>query len=106
MCKEGIGSVMVVDKEGKLIGIVTERDLIHAITKKDIGRGIPVWMIMTENPVTIQPGAQIVEAIKKMRDINVRHLPVVDKDGKPVGMISMRDLIDAAMVFLQLLITE
>lgn len=106
MHERNIGSVMVVDENGKLCGIITERDLVYAIASGKIGKELPAWTIMTENPVSVTPNTNIVDAIRKMREVNVRHLPVVDKDGRPVGMLSLRDVIDAAMVFLRVLLAE
>jgi CBS domain-containing protein len=105
MFNNGIGSVMIVDDEGMLIGIITERDMIYAIAKHKLGKELPAWMIMTENPVTINPGASIVEATKLMREANIRHLPVVNKEGKPLGMLSLRDVIDAILTLMHMFIT-
>ena len=95
MFNNRIGSVLVVDDEDKLVGIVTERDLVYLVAtgKTGISNEYPVWQIMTENPITVRPDETISDAITKMKDIKVRHLPVVDENGKPVGVISMRDVI-------------
>ena len=100
MCEKRIGSLLVVDKEGRLRGILTERDVLCA-AGKDV-MNTPVWTIMTENPVTIKPEAPIDEAIKKMVEIGIRHLPVVDKEGKPVGIISVRDILGSIRLFVEL----
>lgn len=101
MNENNIGSVMIVDSGGSLTGIITERDLIFAIANGKIGKSLPAYMLMTENPVTIEPGAPIDEALQKMRENNVRHLPVVNSEKKPVGMISLRDVIDAILTFIK-----
>jgi len=95
MFNNRIGSVLVVDDEDKLVGIVTERDLVYLVAtgKTGISNEYPVWQIMTENPITVRPEETISDAITKMKDIKVRHLPVVDENGKPIGVISMRDVI-------------
>lgn len=100
MNENKIGSILIVDDEGKLEGIITERDILFAVAHDKIGKGLPAYMIMTEDPLTVTPGVPIIEAVRIMREANVRHLPVVDKDNKPVGMISLRDIIDAVMMFL------
>ncbi|MGC9114591.1 MAG: CBS domain-containing protein [Fervidicoccaceae archaeon] len=96
MFNNRIGSVLVVDDSGKLIGIVTERDLVYLVSlgKSHLASEYPVWQLMTENPVTAKPTDSIEEALARMKEINVRHLPVVDEDGRPVGVISVRDIID------------
>ncbi len=100
MKENNIGSVIVVSKDGKIEGIITERDLVFAMAEGKVGKNYPVWMFMTENPITVEPGTPIIDALKLMRDANIRHLPVVDKEGKPVGMLSIRDLVEAIVTLL------
>lgn len=95
MYERRIGSVVVVDEAGKPAGIVTERDVVYACAK-GLSADTPVWMVMTENPVTINEDAQLIDAVEKMRELNVRHLPVVNKEGKLVGILSVRDVLDLA----------
>ncbi|HDD25502.1 MAG TPA: CBS domain-containing protein [Acidilobales archaeon] len=102
MGENNIGSLMIVNEEGALEGIVTERDMIYAIAENKVGKGLPIWTIMTENPITIKPKALITEAVKIMRDANIRHLPVVDEGNKPIGMLSLRDIIDAIVTLIQI----
>lgn len=99
MYENRIGSILVVDSEGKLIGIITERDITHACAMGFNADTAKVFEAMTENPITISPSAGIDEAIRAMRNAGVRHLPVVDEDGKPIGMVSMRDVLDAVFSF-------
>jgi len=93
MYENNIGSVMVVNDKGKLIGIVTERDVIYAVAKGKIGKRFPAYTIMTEDPITISPDAPLFEAAKLMRENKIRHLPVVNREGRPLGMISLRDML-------------
>ena len=106
MYENRIGSVLVVDEEGKLVGIVTERDMIYAIVGGKVGKKLPVWEIMTENPITTTPDELLVNAIEKMRDAKIRHLPVVDREGRPVGMLSMRDVLDYLLTILHVAMKE
>ena len=103
MFDRGVGRVLIVDEKGKVAGIVTERDMVYAIAGDKACKGLPIWTIMTENPVTISPNTLIVEAIEKMRSLNVRHMPVVDDEGRPIGMVSFRDIADAAALLLSIL---
>ncbi len=103
MDDNNISSVMVVDKDGKLVGIFTDRDLRFAVAEGKVGKGLPIHMLMTENPITISPGDLVIDAMKKMRDADIKHLPVVDEEGKPLGMITLRDIIDAAWLLLEVL---
>jgi len=88
-----IGSVVIVNDEGKIEGIVTERDMIYAIAKNKVGKGIPVYTIMTENPIIVDPDEPLIDAVRKMKEAKIRHLPVV-KNSVPVGMVSLRDIIE------------
>jgi CBS domain-containing protein len=101
MYEKGVGSVVVVDDEGKPIGIVTERDMVYVVARA-LSPDTPVWMVMTENPVVINENALVTEAVEKMRLQNVRHLPVVNAEGKLVGMVSFRDLMDFVAVMMSL----
>jgi predicted transcriptional regulator len=101
MYDNNVGSVMVVDNTGVIVGIMTERDLIYAVANSKVGKGLPVHMIMTENPVTVEPDVPIDETLRVMREKNVRHLPVVDSKKRPLGMISLRDVIDAVVAFMR-----
>jgi len=101
MYEKKIGSVVIVDDEGKPIGIVTERDMVYVVARA-LTPDTPAWMVMTENPIVINENALVTEAMEKMREQNIRHLPVVDASGKLVGMISFRDIIDFTAVLLSL----
>jgi CBS domain-containing protein len=101
MYEKRVGSVVVVDDEGKPIGIVTERDMVYVVARA-LAPDTPVWMVMTENPVVINENALVTEAMEKMRMQNIRHLPVVNDEGKLVGMISFRDIMDFTAVLLSL----
>jgi CBS domain-containing protein len=101
MYEKKIGSVVIVDDEGKPIGIVTERDLVYVVARA-LTPDTPAWMVMTENPVVINENTQVTEAMEKMRELNIRHLPVVDASGRLVGMVSIRDIIDFTAVLLSL----
>lgn len=96
MYNNRIGSVVVVDDDGKIAGILTERDLIYliALGKREIFTEYPVWQIMTENPITGKPDDSIIDALNKMKEAKIRHLPVVDEDGRPIGMVSIRDILE------------
>lgn len=95
MWERNVGSVMIVDGTGRMIGIFTERDMLFAVSKSLVGRGIPITSVMSRNAVIASPNESIITSIEKMRETGVRHLPVVDrKSGKPVGMISTRDALE------------
>lgn len=101
MYEKRVGSVVVVDEEGKPVGIITERDMVY-VCARGLSPDTPAWMIMTENPIVINENALITEAMEKMRQLDVRHLPVVNTSGKLVGIISFRDLVDVSAVLLSI----
>ena len=91
MWEKGIGSVIVVDKDGKMAGIVTASDIIFAVTKSLIGREVPVSGIMSKTSIMAIPNESVLTAVERMMKENVRHLPVIEKNGTPVGIISTKD---------------
>ncbi|ACB40680.1 CBS domain-containing protein [Pyrobaculum neutrophilum] len=101
MYENKVGSVVVVDDEGRPVGIVTERDLVYVVARA-LAPDTPVWMVMTEDPVVINENALVTEAMEKMRQLDIRHLPVVDSAGKLVGMVSFRDIVDFMAVLMSL----
>ncbi|HVP95332.1 MAG TPA: CBS domain-containing protein [Methanoregulaceae archaeon] len=85
--RTGISGVPVL-KEGKLVGIITRKDLLRKAEETQLG------LLMTPEPVTIAPGAPIGEAARLLASHNIRRLPVVE-DGQLIGLISIADLIHA-----------
>ncbi len=95
MCENRVGSVLVVGEDGSLRGILTERDVTCATARERADVPIcdmPVWEFMTPDPVYVHPETPITEVLEKFRELGVRHMPVVDKEGKPLGVISVRDI--------------
>ena len=92
MLKERVGALLVKNKEN-LVGIVTERDIVRKVTSKDKKpSSVRAKDIMETELITISPEKDIFDAIKKMRDYDVRHLPVLDR-GKFLGLITMKDVL-------------
>ena len=84
-----VGAVVVVEDMVRIVGIVTERDLLRAVASRARAAEARVRQWMTPNPVTIGPDLTIEQAAKIMFDNNFRHLPVV-KDGRALGIVSLR----------------
>jgi CBS domain-containing protein len=84
-----VGAVVVVEDMVRIVGIVTERDLMRAVAARARAAEARVRQWMTPDPVTIEPDVSIEDAAQVMFDNNFRHLPVV-KDGRPLGIVSLR----------------
>jgi CBS domain-containing protein len=92
MLDEGVGTVLVVDAAGALAGIFSERDLLMRVPAEAAQSGErPLAEFMTPNPEAVQLDDPLVVALHKMDVGGYRHLPIVT-DGRPVGVISVRDL--------------
>ena len=89
MNASNVGAVVVMEDMVRIVGIVTERDLLRAVASRARAAEARVRQWMTPDPVTITPDLTIEEAAKIMFDNNFRHLPVV-KDGRALGIVSLR----------------
>ena len=106
LAKHRIRHLPVVEKDGTVVGIITDRDVRSALpspflgegeSKKELERveGLMVKDIMTRNPVTISPMNTLEDVIVLMQKMRVGAFPVVDQEGKLRGIISIRDLMRA-----------
>jgi len=84
---------VLVEKDGKLIGIFTERDVLTKDFFRADSHTVPVESVMTPNPETLEPEDSIAFALNKMSVGGYRHIPIVD-GAKPVGVLSVRDVVD------------
>jgi CBS domain-containing protein len=92
MMDAGVGTVLVLDKDGKLAGIFSERDLLLRVADAEAISGkTAVGQYMTPKPETVADVDTLAVALQKMDVGGYRHLPVV-REGRPVGMISVRDM--------------
>ena len=106
MSQNRIRHLPVIDADGRLIGIVTDRDIRSALPYSMIKdptrtaeaekvKNLKVMDIMTADPKTIGPHHTIQDALVLIQDLRVGALPVVDKEGKLKGILSVRDLLRA-----------
>ena len=101
MWEKRIGSVIVVDSDGKMAGIITASDIVYAVTKSLVGRQVPVSGIMSKTSIMATPNESVLTALERMMKDNVRHLPVIEKNGTPVGIISTRDVMGISQPLLK-----
>jgi CBS domain-containing protein len=92
MNERKIGSLLVMD-EGRLIGIITERDMLQRVlvTRRDPAQ-MAVGDVMTTELVCCQPHTTLEEARGVLKNRRIRHLPVIDQEQQLLGMISIGDL--------------
>lgn len=96
MADKGIGALVVIDN-GKVVGIVSERDYARNVALKGrVSRETPVRDIMTTPVVCARPEQTVDEAMALVTDKRVRHLPVISDD-ELVGLVSIGDLVKATI---------
>ncbi|MBL8702008.1 MAG: CBS domain-containing protein [Alphaproteobacteria bacterium] len=88
-------STLVVDEAGRLVGILTERDIAQRIALR-VGAETPVERVMTTPVKTIAADDLLFRAVGRMRRERLRHMPVIDRDGKPVGVLDLNEALAAA----------
>jgi CBS domain-containing protein len=91
MREHRIGCVLIVAEE-RLAGILTERDLLLKLEMADSTR--LVSELMTPDPEALAPDDPIVYALNKMSVGGFRHVPLVDGERRPVGIVSVKDIVD------------
>ena len=91
LVKNSIGALVIIEKD-LIIGILSERDIIHSVVAKGLDPNkVLVKDVMTKEVVTVEAKEGIKRIFDLLRRSPFRHLPIVE-NGKPVGMISNRDL--------------
>jgi arabinose-5-phosphate isomerase len=87
------GAVLLTD-QGKLCGLFTDSDLARLIERRlDARLDRPIREVMTANPHTVTLGARVTDAVELLRRYKISELPVVDSDGRPVGLLDITDVI-------------
>ena len=93
MTRRHVGSALVLRDE-RLVGIITERDVLRAVATGDVSSSVGAWM--TRNPETVDADESAQQAAVVMIHGGFRHLPVL-VEGVPVGIVSIRDLMRVAI---------
>jgi predicted transcriptional regulator len=91
MREHRVGCVLVIEDE-RLTGIMTERDLLLKLEQGGLDQ--PLRALMTPDPEVLKPDDPIVYALNKMSVGGFRHVPLVDAERRPVGVISVKDIVD------------
>jgi CBS domain-containing protein len=95
LCKQGVGSIPVVtDHESrKLIGIITDRDLCCSVVANGLNpQSTPIEKFISQNPATCREDASLDNCEQLMQERQVRRIPIVDGDGRVIGLVSQADL--------------
>jgi len=102
MGKHDIGCVIIVDKSGNPAGILTERDIVQRVAARNVlPSELKVGQTMSKPVATISPGATVNEAAKVMNHRKIRRLAVMD-DGKLVGIVTMKDILQVTPAIIDL----
>src|SRR5262249_42482759 len=88
------GAVILLDDDGRLCGLFTDSDLARLIeSRRDEALDRPIAEVMTARPRTLPVGSRVEEAMTLLRHYKISELPIIDDDGRPVGLIDVTDLI-------------
>ena len=94
MRNHGIGCVLITNDDGKLVGILTERDLLQKVAGQQLNLDqCIVEDFMSQAPESSKPEHPLGYALHRMIIGDIRYLPVVDKNDRPAGILSSRDII-------------
>src|SRR5687768_3342111 len=92
MNKENVGSILVIDA-GKPVGIITDRDIVLRCVVKGLDCAtMRAEEVMTPSPETVTVDCGILDVVKVMKKNQVRRVPVVDENGKAVGLLAFSDM--------------
>jgi arabinose-5-phosphate isomerase len=88
------GAVMLTDREGRLTGLFTDSDLARLFEqRRDEALDGPIGEVMTPQPITVAAGTRVVDAVEILSRHKISELPVIDADGRPLGLLDITDLI-------------
>jgi len=93
--KQNVGSIPVVSDEGyrKLIGIITDRDLCCSVVAQGLDpTSTPIEKFVSRNPATCRESEQLDQCERLMQERQIRRVPIVDNDGRVIGIVSQADL--------------
>jgi CBS domain-containing protein len=94
MRSHSIGSLVIVGADGTVQGIFTERDCLMKIIGQVDDLSLPVSDFMTRHPICERPDASLAFALNLMSNGGFRHIPIVDQDNIPIGIVSIKDVVD------------
>jgi acetoin utilization protein AcuB len=93
---------IVVDGIGKVVGVISDRDILRALARNPNSRSKSLEQIMTVNPITVKRNTPIVDAVSKILAKRINCLPVVEDDGTVCGIVTSTDLLRSYQQLLNL----
>jgi arabinose-5-phosphate isomerase len=88
------GAIMIVDPQGTLRGIFTDSDLARLFeSRRDAAIDDSIRGVMTKNPASVPSGSMLIDAVSIMAERKISELPIIDRDGKPVGLLDITDVV-------------
>ncbi|MEO6163670.1 MAG: CBS domain-containing protein [Candidatus Binatia bacterium] len=93
---------IVVDMQGKLCGVISDRDILRAMARNQHSRSKSLDQIMTRNPVTVKRHTSILDAVSKIVSKKINCLPVVEDDGAVCGIVTSTDLLKSYQQVLEM----
>jgi CBS domain-containing protein len=92
MVEREIGAVLV-ERDGRAVGIFTERDVLRRVVLRGLDQARPVSEVMTRDPETLGPDDGIAFALNRMIVGGFRHVPIVSEGGEPLAVLSLREVV-------------
>jgi CBS domain-containing protein len=94
MAEGGFGSVPILAADGKLVGIVSEFDLLQVITEGKELATVTAGEIMTKDPITVNQDTPARDIVRLLQEKHLIRVPVVDGEGKLTGVVARRDILE------------
>jgi CBS domain-containing protein len=93
--------LLVTNADGKLLGVLSDRDLLSALPGKPDWENYEVRQMMTKNPLAASPDDSLADALSKVLAMRVNSLPVIAADGKVLGIVTSTDLLRHLQLMVQ-----
>ena len=90
--EHNIGALLVLDEQEKLVGVISERDIVRRLVERSDVLSLTVADLMTESPITAVPQDDLMSVANKMTENRFRHMPILEGDTL-VGIVSIGDVL-------------
>jgi acetoin utilization protein AcuB len=93
MASHHVRHSIIVDEQGKIKGVISDRDVLRALARTPDWKSKPVSEIMTHEPFVVHPHTSVADALAQLLEKRINCLPVVMEDGKVCGILTSTDLL-------------